>query len=136
MAGPAGAGARQPARSASLGQGAVGSAELGVRLAAALTGFWEARGYHSEGRRWFAAVLAQRGAAAPPRLVALLGAGTLAWFQDDITQAQALGAEAERLARALGDRRRLASALLLLGFMALDQGDHAQARALAEEVSR
>src|SRR5207237_8893990 len=67
-------------------------AEAGLRLAGALGGFWDTRGYWSEGRGHLAAALSREGAAAATakRAKALRAAGALASWQDDFALARSL----------------------------------------------
>src|SRR5205085_6994848 len=74
---------------------AVGDAPLAQRLAGALAGYWEARGYLSEGRAWLEAALAVGSgpdhgpAAAAARTQVLTGVGVLAARQHDLVPAEA-----------------------------------------------
>ncbi len=126
-------------------------AETGVRLAGALSRFWEARGHLSEGRRWLeravraadgrAQTLAGGGEVKPPssveftraRAKALNGAGVLALCQGDYPRSRELHAQSLALKRELGDFVGIAASLNNLGNVALYQGDYAQARAYYEE---
>jgi tetratricopeptide (TPR) repeat protein len=114
-----------------------GEAELGLRLAGALWGFWWVHGHASEGRHWLQELLAVagRGVASLPstRAKALGGAGELARDRDDYRQAVALSEESLALFRELGDRRGSAWALYNLGRTAAEQGDYRRAAALLDE---
>jgi predicted ATPase len=116
-------------------QGPLGSAETGLRLAAAMGGFWWAHGYLREGRAWLVAALTQPGADAPSlaRARALHWAGSMASFQGDIEARRVCLDECLALYRVLGDRRRSAGLLADLGIITLWEGDHTQAAALFEE---
>jgi predicted ATPase/transcriptional regulator with XRE-family HTH domain len=140
-----------------------GEAELGLRLATSLAGFWYVRGYFTEGRRWLEGLLALApgavgvggdaasdvaGAPRPPdapdapgvsakaRAMALAAASNLAWVQEDDKRAQAAAAEALALAR---DQQAgwvgwvAGTALHLLGQIAWDRGDLERAAAYLEE---
>jgi len=112
-----------------------GEAELGLRLGGALWRFWWARGYLSEGRRWFDELLSES-AAAPLGIVrghALHGAAWLAYGQGDLTQARTLAAESLSLCRAAGDKSGAAHALNLLAIISADQGQYERGAALAQE---
>ncbi len=123
-----------------------GAIDIGLHLAAALSGFWSMRGYLSEGRRWLNAVLARVGASEPgsPRPLALnqavakalVGAGHLAWLQGDYVVARRQLEESVDLWRGLGDTHGLAFALHILGHVANDQRDYVAAQALFEESLR
>jgi predicted ATPase/class 3 adenylate cyclase/DNA-binding XRE family transcriptional regulator len=116
-------------------QGPMDSAETGLRLAAALAGFWWMRGYLRQGRAWLVAALAQPGAAAPSlaRARALGLAGWWASVQGDDSAVHACYDECLALYRALGDRRGSAETLAGLGVIACAQGDYAHAAVLCEE---
>lgn len=107
----------------------VGETDAFYRLVGALWRFWEVRGYLSEGRNWLTAAL-ERCDDVPPKLrvKALLGAGVLAWYQDDYQRATKLLHEALRLYRRLGDKMGVALALIALGSVATSQGDYQAAR--------
>ncbi len=78
-------------------------AELGLRLGAALVEFWHLHVHHSEAQRWLKGALAKEKAPPSARMKALERAGFLAWEQGDYERAVALGEEALKLARRLGD---------------------------------
>ena len=89
-----------------------------LRLGLALLPYWEVRGYLSEGRRWLAAALEPGEAEALPdglRVRAQIGAGRLAFWQADLAAAAAHLEAGAALARATGDDRHLAEALVWLG---------------------
>jgi predicted ATPase/DNA-binding SARP family transcriptional activator/class 3 adenylate cyclase len=88
------------------------SGKGGVRLAVALSRFWDVRGYISEGRRWIDATLASNPCLGTLlRLKALLAGLRLAGDQDDLAVAEQLGLEALELAQQIGDKRWIAVAL-------------------------
>jgi non-specific serine/threonine protein kinase len=96
-----------------------GDAGSAVRLAAALWGFWFARGYLSEGRRWLERALSRSGSATTPaRAKALNGAGWLAAYRAEYGVAKALLEEGLALYRELGDKEGIASSLVILGSVA------------------
>ena len=105
------------ALSFSLGEG--GDAGSGMRLAAALSAFWFARGYLSEGRRWLESAVSRSGPATTlARAKALNGAGWLAAYQDEYGAAKAHIEEGLTLYRELGDKEGIASSLVILGSVA------------------
>jgi non-specific serine/threonine protein kinase len=110
--------------------------EPALRLTGALFGFWFTRGYFAEGRTLLAAALSLPGAHAPSpaRAKALTGAGWLQGRQGDQEAADALSREAVALARALGERRLAASALVALASSASDRGDHERAETFGCEA--
>jgi predicted ATPase/transcriptional regulator with XRE-family HTH domain len=132
-----------------------GEAELGLRLAASLAGFWYVRGYFTEGRGWLEGQLAMAaravgtgsaddtagapgtlGVSAEARAIALSTASNLAWAQEDDQRAQAAAAEALALAR---DQQAgwagwvAGTTLHLLGQIAWDRGELALAATYLEE---
>ena len=109
--------------------------ESGLRLAAALTYFWDTRGHYGEGRAHVAAALERdRGQMFPlARARALIGAIDLAWRQGDSAPACALGAESLRIFQELGDRYGIATCLHNLAEIAAFESDTAAARTLYEE---
>ncbi|MCL6650322.1 MAG: tetratricopeptide repeat protein, partial [Chloroflexi bacterium] len=114
--------------------------QTALRLGAALARFWETRGYWSEGREQLRRLLAlpwdPQTASRELGLVrarVLHGAGILAFYQGDYTDARALLEECLSSSAAAGERRARAAALNSLGIVALSQGDFATARAKYEE---
>jgi predicted ATPase/DNA-binding CsgD family transcriptional regulator len=109
--------------------------ELALRLGGALAQFWEIRGYVSEGRHWLEQVLSiSRGVRSAVRAKALIGAGRIASFQDDLDQAEALCREGLALYRELGDRQGSAAALLIWGYATMMRSRYAEARSRLEEA--
>jgi non-specific serine/threonine protein kinase len=116
-----------------------GDVDDGLRLAVALTPYWQAHGYLSEGRRWLDLVLtaSRTGDASPAmQMQALLAAGTLAFWHRDLAQAEILLDEALAAARSLDDRRREAEALTWLSSVHRHGDGVERARALSEESIR
>lgn len=117
-----------------------GDAELGLRLASALSAFWFARGNYSEGRTWLSRVLAraeQADEVAPAtRARALNEAGHLAWFQSDCVPAQTCLEQSLDLWRTLDDVIGQGWALNGLGRIASFRGEYGQASALLEEAAK
>ena len=111
-----------------------GEADLGLRVAGVLGGFWLVRGRLSEGRRWLEAAL-QGGVVAPElaRTRALLLVGLIAREQGDHERSVELIEEALALARKLGDKATAASALLNLGWAALLRDELRMAGVLTQE---
>jgi non-specific serine/threonine protein kinase len=119
-----------------------GDAEAGLRLAVALTPYWEAHAYLSEGRRWLHLFLDAPGAAgasAATQLQAMTSAGLLALWQGDLVRANGLLAETLRRAEALEAPEALrvgAEARIWLATTCRRQGDPARALALTDEALR
>lgn len=112
-------------------------AERGLRLAYLLQELWFEEAHTSEGRTWFATLLALPRAGVPPTLRAqsLDLAGALALNQGDYTAARVLKEEGLAILRAGSDTARLGSALLHLGHLiGFAQGDLPAAQALYREA--
>jgi predicted ATPase/transcriptional regulator with XRE-family HTH domain len=110
-----------------------GDAETGVRLAGALSDFWDRRGYLSEGRGWLAAALAQSSVTTATRAKAFAQAARLALTQGDYPAASTLLEASMILFRELGRSSEVAEVLNTQGHVALNQGDEKRAVALFEE---
>jgi tetratricopeptide (TPR) repeat protein len=113
---------------------ATGNAEWGLRLGAALFGFWEARCYLAEGRERLGRLLALQEAepATKIRMRALFAAGVLAGAQGDYASAKALLHQSQDIAQALGDKASVAISMNALAVYLRDQGDLAAAHILFE----
>jgi tetratricopeptide (TPR) repeat protein len=113
-----------------------GDAERGLRLADLLQELWFEPHHTSEGRAWFAALLAlpQAVAHTVQRARALDLAGAYALNQADYTAARALKEEALAIFRELGDPAPLGLALLHLGHLVgYAQEDFPAAQALYQQ---
>jgi non-specific serine/threonine protein kinase len=114
--------------------------EPALRLAAALQWFWAVRGYFREGRQWIAEILART--PYPPSSThaqVLMGAGNLAWRQDDLEAARRYFERSLEMRREIGDEGGIAGLLGSLGNVAQSLGEWHQARSLFEqtlEISR
>jgi DNA-binding CsgD family transcriptional regulator/tetratricopeptide (TPR) repeat protein len=111
---------------------------LGLRLAIACVRFWRWRGYLSEGRAHFSAVLSQTEAQERTAIHAraLFWSASLAYMQSDYPATRLLGEQSLTLWRALDptDKSGLADTLDLLGELATEEGDYTSAPALFEEA--
>jgi predicted ATPase/DNA-binding SARP family transcriptional activator/DNA-binding CsgD family transcriptional regulator len=109
--------------------------ELGLRLGVALSRFWYARGYLSEGRRWLEEGLSVVGdtASALVRAKALGEAGALADYQGDFEQARVAHEASLDIYRGLGNERGIATSLRNLGSVAASQGHYGRATELLGE---
>ncbi len=107
----------------------------GIRLAGALSRFWQMRGYLDEGRGRLSGLLAAAPVQQVPaaRAKALKGAGILAYFQCDYPAARTFYVESLAISRELGDRDGIGVLLHNLGAVVQSQGDYAAARPLYEE---
>ncbi len=112
-------------------------AQMGLRLAGALFGFWRSCNHVREGRSWLEQVLAQPAAQGrtSARAKALLGAGVIAFSQGDFLEAYRQLEESVTIGREVGaaGRRELANALTTLGHVVLLQGNPSAAKKLAGE---
>ncbi|MGH2806700.1 MAG: tetratricopeptide repeat protein [Actinomycetota bacterium] len=108
--------------------------ETELRLAGALSAFWEFRAYLSEGQRRLEEAL-NRGRDAPPELraVCLQGAGILARGQGEYKRATSRIQEAVAAFRAAGDVAGEADATKQLGIIASERSDLTEARRLYTE---
>jgi tetratricopeptide (TPR) repeat protein len=98
---------------------------LGLRLAAALGGFWHVRSANAEGRMWLESFLALSPAddeSHAARIVALRWAGELAGLEGDLTSAQIHLEKSLALARRAGDTCGVAAALRAIGSALFQQG--------------
>ncbi len=112
-----------------------GRAEEALRLCNALTGFWEIRGYLSEGLSLLERALATgESADAAIRAQALHEAGTLALMQDDSERAAAFLRQSQLLFRESGDRAAMANILSMQGNLARARNAYKLARRLLEEA--
>ncbi len=110
----------------------------GLRLAAALGGFWRLRSASAEGRAWLETFLAQPTADDTPagdRIVALRWAGELAGLEGDMGTAEARLSESLALARSAGDKRGTAAALGALGSVLFQHVDIARSIEPFEEAA-
>lgn len=102
----------------------------GLRLASALSLFWDTHGYVSEGRRWLRRILAVEGSPVEDRVDALIGAAWLAARQADISESRRLYEQGLDLARQLEDKPGMARSLDGLGYLHGFSGDSAELREL------
>jgi predicted ATPase/DNA-binding CsgD family transcriptional regulator len=87
-----------------------------LRLAGALSGFWQVRGHLREGKQWLEWALAHTpDQATPTRGRALCALGLLEWSQGDYAQAGSLAQQSLTIAQASNDTILEADALGLLG---------------------
>ncbi len=109
-----------------------GSAEVGLRLGAALWRFWEIHNHLREGRQHLTNLLALPDAQAHTvaRAKALYGAGYLAMMQGmekNFTTSEALMNESMTIARELDEPQLIANGIYGLGILARYRGDNARA---------
>lgn len=109
-------------------------AEAALRIAVAMTRFWEVRGYWTEGRRWLVAGRTL-GVTVPPalRARAMIAEGRLAQYQGEHKLVEELGQQSLTLADELGDPRGMGQATYLLAGVAYYRDDYEEANRLFEE---
>lgn len=111
--------------------------ETQLRLAAGLWRYWKNRGHSSEGRGYLQRILdglppgTARQTSACAR--ALTAAGSLAYYEGDISYSEQTRTEALSIFRELDDKVGIADCLNGLGNTALSQGNYDASRALYEE---
>jgi predicted ATPase/DNA-binding CsgD family transcriptional regulator len=110
-----------------------GQSELVLRIASALTEFWEVRGLFTEGIHWLERSLASA-APGPARAKGLLSASNLNVGLGDYGRATALNDAALALARLFGEDRIVAFALQSQAHDADARGDRDRAEALLAEA--
>ena len=107
-------------------------AELGLRLAAAAFPLWVYSGHFGEGRAWLERLFALSSAPAADaaRAIALATDAQLLLMLGDVAGARARGESALEVQQVRGDVRGIGLALTVLGNIAMQLGDLAQAGAL------
>ena len=115
---------------------ASGETQMVLRLAGAVSVFWEMKGHVPEGRRRLEAALGADDRPTAARAKALNGAAATALGSGDAAAAKRRAEEALRLHRELGDARGTAIAKLELGLAHTDLGEWATARDLFAESAR
>jgi predicted ATPase/class 3 adenylate cyclase len=108
--------------------------ERRLRLAAALSWYWQLRSYLAEGLGWLQQALDEAEAATVNRARALDGAGRLAFYGGDRSRDCRLLEESADLMRELGDEDGLARSLAYLGIAAGVAGDADTARTAGEDA--
>ena len=109
-----------------------GETETALRMASALEPLWWFVGHESEGRRWLRRALADAGGLPTLRARALVVGGLLAVEQGDYEEAVALAEEGLAVGRRHGDEAAVAGATYVLGCVATNRGEEADARAHLE----
>ena len=113
-----------------------GEADRAQQAAGGLWRFWQQRGHISEGWRWFEEILAmpEGGGRTSARAKALIGAGGIAWWQQDRETAGDRYGEALAIERELGDPVRIAEALYNYAFVVAGDDLDAAGRLLDESL--
>jgi predicted ATPase/DNA-binding SARP family transcriptional activator/DNA-binding CsgD family transcriptional regulator len=109
-----------------------GDPGLGLRLAAALRWFWNARGHLNEGAKQFEKALTVCNEASASRAGAFYGWGHILRKQSLFDRAEACFEESLALYEELGDEAHVADSLEALGLVAADRGDAVRASSLLE----
>jgi predicted ATPase/DNA-binding SARP family transcriptional activator len=110
-----------------------GDTDTALRLAGGIVRFWAARGALTERRGVLATALAAGAGSPGPRVNALQAAGVMAAEAGAFDAAGVHFNAALQLARAVGDRSRVARLQSNLGTLAMYAGDHEQAVSRYEE---
>ena len=111
--------------------------ELALRVSGSLWWFWGARGPVSEGRNFYEKALAltqNKEVEAYARAQALYGATVMAFYQDDIRQAELYCRESLTLFKQVGDKEGTANCLYRMAQLAIVRGNNVLALPLAEEA--
>jgi predicted ATPase/class 3 adenylate cyclase len=112
-----------------------GEADRVQEAAGALWRFWQQRDHLAEGRAWLQEILAMPSAGpSAARAKALIGAGGLAWWQQDRETAGVCYEEAVTIERELGDPVRLGEALYNLSFVVAGENIQSAAEMLEESL--
>jgi tetratricopeptide (TPR) repeat protein len=110
------------------------SPEAGLRIAGALTLFWQVRGDSSEAFRWLEPLLSREGPTAPQvRAKTLRYTAQLTARQGDLVSSKRLVEEAAALSRSAGDDAGLGRALGWMGSLRFWEGDTTESESLLEE---
>ncbi|MGE5264154.1 MAG: ATP-binding protein, partial [Acidobacteriota bacterium] len=110
--------------------------EIEMRLVGALYDFWRDANYANEGQRFLDHALARSQNCRPGSAVlakVLLGVGNVTSTEGDLDTARLRVLESFTLFNKLGDKRHAALALVRLGWLCAQEGNHAQARAYLEQ---
>jgi predicted ATPase/class 3 adenylate cyclase len=116
--------------------GASGETELALRLAGALSRFWDEKGHLAEGRRRLESALRADNRPTAARAKALNGAADMAVSLGDAATAGLRAEAGLALHRALGDAWGTAESKFLLGLAVADEGDLDRAQELFEQSAR
>ena len=114
----------------------VPNAEDGFRLSAALWRFLQQRGQAAEGRAQVAQLLALPSVPAALRLLGLVAAGSLAYWQGDQQTTESAYDQALTIARELGDRAAEIEGLYNLSFASILAAEYVRAGGLLTESRR
>jgi predicted ATPase/DNA-binding XRE family transcriptional regulator len=118
--------------------GGEGDAEIGVRMAGAISRYWYFAGRLNQGRAWVAKALDSAAGSRPTlsRARALSAAGKLAWAQGDYATAVQYSDAGLALASEFDDEQARGSALTIAGYARTAVGRHEGALAALQESRR
>ncbi|HTQ10801.1 MAG TPA: tetratricopeptide repeat protein, partial [Fimbriimonadaceae bacterium] len=94
----------------------------GLELAGLLWDHWRRRGMYSEGRRLHRALLSSPDLTREERAQGLSRLGVLAWYQNDLNEAQQCTEASLRLYEQEGNRLKITTSLNNLGLISIDRG--------------
>ena len=108
---------------------------IGLRMASALSGYFQVRSSLSEGRNWLEEILALNGAEGPTvfRAKVLYGAGVVAFMHNELALARARLEESKPIAKSVEEHRIEALSSAMLAQLELHQGRGEDALANVEE---
>jgi len=106
-----------------------------LRLAGALSRFWSLRGHRRDGQEYLKKALSHAEAQkkTEARVIALVGAGLLAYDEGDYIQALALYEEGLSISRDLGEKMKTGQILQAISHVAINRSEYSEARVLLEE---
>ena len=113
-----------------------GESQLALRLAGALTLFWEGAGLLTEGRPRLERLLRDDERPTTSRAKALVGAALMARQSGEPAAARVRAGEALELHRELGDAWGTANSGVMLGLAVGDEGDFSRARQLFDDSAQ
>jgi predicted ATPase/TolB-like protein/DNA-binding winged helix-turn-helix (wHTH) protein len=107
--------------------------ERSLEFATALSWFWMKQGYLREGQAYLERALANSNAPIAVRAKALMGLGSLIFFQGDLTRARLVLEESVTLGRAAGDLSVVGFSLGMSALAATELGNLAESARIATE---
>lgn len=110
--------------------------DQGVAMVCGLRRFWEARGYYAHAEYWLHQALECAPHESHERVVMIATLGKLQVYSGDVRLALERCAQAELLARAIGDEDGRTYALAVRAYALLHRGDRSQARVILEDIEQ
>lgn len=108
----------------------------GIAMVCGLRRFWETRGYYAHAEYWLQRALEHAPEDTHERVVMTATLGKLQVYSGDVRLALERCAQAELLARSIGDEDGRTYVLAVRAYALLHRGDRVQARGILEEVER